>query len=121
MLEVDLDKEEPLAILAADRLEEVVAADNLDEHEVVGRGEMVEVVLHHRRMRHPRDLITHHRPRPPPLSLPTPSRSGLAGVGVCLRFAILLTFGFGSGVGGLGEDNEEPARDMGVIEEGGEE
>ena len=58
-LEVDLDEEQPLVVLAADGLEEAAAADDVEEHEVVGGRQVVEVVLRRRRLRRPRDLIPH--------------------------------------------------------------
>jgi hypothetical protein len=59
-LEVDLDEEQPLVVLAADGLEEAAAADDVEEHEVVGGRQVVEVVLRGRRLRRPRDLIPHY-------------------------------------------------------------
>lgn len=67
-LEVDLDEEQPLVVLAADGLEEAAAADDLDEHEVVRGREVVEVVLRRRRLRRLGDLVPHPPPAPPPLA-----------------------------------------------------
>jgi hypothetical protein len=72
-LEVDLDEEEPLIVLAADGLEEATTADDIEEHEVVGGREVVEVVLRRRRLRRSRDLIPHR-------ALRRPSGRRLAGV-----------------------------------------
>jgi hypothetical protein len=44
-LKVDLDEEQPLVVLAADGLEEAAAADDVEEHEIVGGRQVVEVVL----------------------------------------------------------------------------
>lgn len=67
-LEVDLDEEQPLVVLAADGLEEAAAADDLDEHEVVRGREVVEVVLRRRRLRRLGDLVPHPPLAPPPLA-----------------------------------------------------
>lgn len=58
-LEVDLDEDEALVVLAEDRLEEAAAAQDLDEDEVVGGGEIVEVVLRCRDLRRPSYLVPH--------------------------------------------------------------
>jgi hypothetical protein len=94
-LEVDLDEEQPLIVLAADGLEAAAASDDVEEHEVVGGRQVVEVVLRRRRLRRPRDLIPHHggrrrspvagSPTPPPTSPPPGPR--LAGVWGLLRSA----------------------------------
>lgn len=73
-LEVDLDEEEALVVLAEDGLEEAAAADEVEQHEVVGGGQVVQVVLRRRRLRRPRDLVPH--PRGAPLCLSCPRRRG---------------------------------------------
>lgn len=84
-LEVDLDEEQPLVVLAADGLEEAAAADDVEEHEVVGGRQVVEVVLRRRRLRRPRDLIPHRGLR---LRRRRAPRSRLAGASWgLLRFA----------------------------------
>lgn len=62
-LEVDLDEEEALVVLAEDGLEEAAAGDDVEEHEVVGGGQVVQVVLGRGRLRRPRDLVPHPRRR----------------------------------------------------------
>lgn len=76
-LEVDLDEEEALVVLAEDGLEEAAAADEVEQHEVVGGGQVVQVVLRRRRLRRPRDLVP-HKSQPPLL----PARAVAAGEGL---------------------------------------
>lgn len=58
-LEVDLDEDEPLVVLALDRLEEAALAEDLLEDQVVGGGQVVEVVLRRRPLLRARDLVPH--------------------------------------------------------------
>jgi len=85
-LEVDLDEEQALIVLAADGLEAAAASDDIEEHEVVGGRQVMEVVLRRRRLRRPRDLIPHHGGRRPLPTSPPPGPR-LAGVWGLLRFA----------------------------------
>lgn len=58
-LEVDLDEDQALVVLAEDGLEEAAAAEDLLEDEVVGRREVVEVVLGGRHLGGARNLVPH--------------------------------------------------------------
>lgn len=60
-LEVDLDEDEALVVLAEDGLEEAAAAENLLEDEVVGRRQVMEVVLGGGDLGRARNLVPHGR------------------------------------------------------------
>lgn len=60
-LEVDLDEDEALVVLAEDGLEEAAAAEHLLKHQIVGGRKVVKVVLRRRRLRRPGYLVTHLR------------------------------------------------------------
>lgn len=44
-LEVDLDEDKALVVFAEDGFKEAAAAEDLDENQVVGGGQVVEIVL----------------------------------------------------------------------------
>lgn len=60
-LEVDLHEDQPLVVLALDRLEEAPLAEDLLEDQVVGGGQVVKVVLRCGPLLRARDLVAHGR------------------------------------------------------------
>ena len=64
-LEIHLNENEALVVLALNRLEETTAPKHLLQHQIVRRRQVVKVVLRRRNLRRARDLVPHsaHPPR----------------------------------------------------------